>query len=90
MDLEKAIEFILDAQAKNDAQIAALTRSVDGLRDAVRTGVRIVGNYQSKTEILVDALTQAQLRTEETLRAFMDAQAETNRLMSRRLPPEAA
>ena len=89
MDLEKAIEFILEAQSKNDAQIAKLTRSVDALRDIVQTGVRMLGNYQTKTDILIDALTQSQLRTEETMRAFMDSQAETNSLLDRKLPPAA-
>jgi peptidoglycan hydrolase CwlO-like protein len=36
MDLEKAVEFLLDNQAKNEAQIAALTATVDRLVDAVR------------------------------------------------------
>jgi hypothetical protein len=89
MDMEQAVEFILEAQAKNDAQIGKLTRSVDALRDIVKTGVRMLGNYQTKTDILIDALTQSQLRTEETMRAFMDSQAETNNLIARRLPPAA-
>ena len=68
MEIEKAIEFLLDGQAKHEAEIKAIRKVISG-------GLKLVVKYQTRTNEKLEALLDAQLRTEGSLGRLAEAQA---------------
>jgi hypothetical protein len=70
MEIEKAIEFLLEGQAKHEAEIKAIRKVISG-------GLKLVVKYQTRTNEKIEALLDAQLRTEASLGRLADAQTRT-------------
>ena len=68
MDIDKAIEFLLEGQVKHEAEIKAIRKVISG-------GLKLVVKYQTRTNDKLDALLDAQLRTEASLGRLAEAQA---------------
>jgi len=60
MDVEKTMEFLLEGQARHDAQIQVI-------RNLLEDWMKLVVSYQIKTDEKLAALMDAQLRTEAQL-----------------------
>jgi hypothetical protein len=67
MEIEKAIEFLLEGQAKHEAEIKAIRKVISG-------GLKLVVKYQTRTNEKLEALLDAQLRTEASLERLAEAQ----------------
>jgi hypothetical protein len=70
MDIEKAVEFLLEGQAKHEAEIKAIRKVISG-------GLKLVVKYQTRTNEKIEALLDAQLRTEASLGRLAEAQTKT-------------
>jgi hypothetical protein len=57
MEIEEAIEFLLEGQAKHEAEIKAIRKVISGR-------LKLVVKYQTRTNEKIEALLDAQLRTE--------------------------
>ncbi|HXK04088.1 MAG TPA: hypothetical protein VMS37_16915 [Verrucomicrobiae bacterium] len=83
MDVERTIEFILEAQATTAVQIgklaendARMMRRIDGLTKLVQIGMRQLNKLAEAQKQLAAAqkdLAASQKKTETTLRAFIDS-----------------
>lgn len=76
MEIEKAIEFLLEGQAKHEAEIKAIRKVISG-------GLKLVVKYQTRTNEKIEALLDAQLRTEASLGRLAEAQAVTEQKVSK-------
>jgi len=83
VDVERTIEFILEAQATTAVQIgklaendARMMRRIDGLTKLVQIGMRQLNKLAEAQKQLAAAqkdLAASQKKTETTLRAFIDS-----------------
>jgi hypothetical protein len=74
MEIEEAIEFLLDGQAKHEAEIKAIRKVISG-------GLKLVVKYQTRTNEKIEAPLDAQLRTEARLGRLAEAQTQTEHAM---------
>ena len=63
MDVEKAISFILEQQARHDERQAQFERGLNGLRKLVQMGMRMMVKFQ-----------ESQGRTDAELKTLIEAQ----------------
>jgi len=99
MDIEKAIQFlvehmaVLDAKLERMESIMATKDDVDEIKAALRAGQKFVTQYMAKTDTLNAMLAESQLRLEESndqqknLLNRMQARIEA---LEKRLPPQQA
>jgi hypothetical protein len=64
VDVERTIEFNLEAQAKSEPHLLALDQRADSLATLVQQGMQLVVNFQNEANQKFNALIDAQLRTE--------------------------
>lgn len=68
MDVERTIEFILDAQAKHEVHLLALDERVDGIAKLLQQGMRLVVNFQNEANQKINVLIDSQQRTDDRFR----------------------
>ena len=83
MDVERTIEFILQAQAKAEIRMDKMDKRIDaitkilqqGMRMLVKTDVRLaeLAQAQKRTDARLAELAGAQTATERSLKAFIDS-----------------
>jgi hypothetical protein len=67
MDIERAVEFMVQQQARTEVQLQAI-------KDLLQGGIKLVTSYQGETNRRLDALLDGQLRSEEKIAKLADAQ----------------
>ena len=60
MEMEKAVELLLESAARHESQLQAI-------RDVIQGGINMVVSFQAETNRKFDVLIDAQLRTEASL-----------------------
>jgi len=82
MNVERTIEFILEAQAKAEVRMAAherrmgaLDRRMDGVTKLIQQGMRLLVSFQKETDRKINALVDAQQVTEKKLQALINRQS---------------
>ncbi len=70
MDMERSIEFLVENAARHEAQL-------QGIRNLIEGGMKMIVSFQSETNRRLDALIDASLHTEERLSRLADAQTRT-------------
>jgi len=82
MNVERTIEFILEAQAKSEVRMAAherrmdaLDRRMNGVTKLIQQGTRLLVSFQKETDRKIDALIDGQLRADAR---FEEAQRRTD------------
>ena len=76
MNVEKAIEHILQIQAAAEGRVDKAERQIDAIRKLLRTGMKLVvdiGEAQKAGDQKMAALAAAQAITEKKLASFIDA-----------------
>jgi len=73
MDLQKAVEFLIESQAKHDAELQAIESQLSTLRELVENGTNLLVKYQQVTDNRLQLLIEARVRTEENLGRLADA-----------------
>jgi hypothetical protein len=83
MDVERTIEFIVQAQAKSEARMDNFDRRLEATRKLVETGMRmLVKNEKAQGELTVklaaltvqvSALTESQRKSDRKFERFMDS-----------------
>jgi hypothetical protein len=73
IDLEKAVEFLLESQAKHDAKMQAIEGHVQALSELVENGTNLLVKYQQVTDNRFQLLIESRVRTEENLARLADA-----------------
>lgn len=86
MNVERTIEFILDAQAKaevrmaiHERRMAALDRRMDGVTKLLQQGMRLLASSKKETDQKINALIDSQLRTDVVLKQLAEAQKVTEK-----------
>ena len=85
MDVERTIKFILDSQAKAEVRMSAADKRVDAVEkrldkrmDAIakllQQGMRMLVTYKADTDRHINALVDAQMRTESKMEQLAEAQ----------------
>ena len=76
MNVEKAIEHILQIQAAAEGRVDKAERQIDAIRKLLRTGMKLVvdiGQAQKAGDKKMLELAKAQAITEQKLASFIDA-----------------
>ena len=83
MDVERTIEFILQAQAKAEIRMDKMDKRLDGITKILQQGMRMLvktdtrlaelAQAQKRTDARLAELAQAQTATERSLKAFIDS-----------------
>jgi hypothetical protein len=68
--MEKAIQFILDQQSKNEVAISNLTATVKQMADEMRTGFDLLIASMVKTDKLVEQVTMLNMHTSKRVSAI--------------------
>jgi hypothetical protein len=76
MDLEKAIEFLVESQANHEAHLQGIDAQLKAIRSVIQGGLKVVTKYRTETNRRFDALLDAQIRTEEHLARLASGQAQ--------------
>ena len=66
MDVEKTIEFILQAQANSEAHLGKIDQRLDGITTLLQQGMKLVLTFQTEAGQKINAVIDAQLRLEES------------------------
>ena len=72
MDLERSLESLIENAARQDAQL-------QGIRNLIEGGMKLVVASQAETNRKLDALLDAQLRTETKLAQLAETQESTGK-----------
>jgi len=83
MDLDKAIEFLVESQAKHEAHLQGIDSQLKAIRKVISGGLKLVVKGQTDTNRKFEALLDAQLRTEASIARLAEAQARTADAQSR-------
>ena len=87
MDVERAMQFILERQAAHDAEIAEIRailkhqaatqvktdRRVDAIAKLLQTGMKMLVKFEKENKERFKALTEAQLRTDRKVELLIDS-----------------
>jgi hypothetical protein len=83
MNVERTIEFILQAQAKSEARMDKFDKRLDATRKLVETGMRMLVKIEKSQDELtvklttlteeVTSLTEAQRKSDRKFERFMDS-----------------
>jgi len=65
MEIDKAVEFLLQSQARQESQLQSI-------RNLIESGIKLVITYQNDTNHRLNALLDAQIRTEEKMGRLED------------------
>ncbi len=85
MEVEKAIEHILQIQAAAEGRMDKMERQFGAMSNLMRTGIKLVINIreaQNTAEFKINALIDAGQRTEQRLAELAKAQAGTERKLA--------
>ena len=75
MDVEKAVEFLIEGQARHEAHLQHLDARLNTIANVIRGGLKAVVRYQVQTNQRFEELLDAQLRTEANIARLADARA---------------
>jgi hypothetical protein len=88
MNVERTVEFILDAQAKaevrmavHERRMAEVDKRLNGVTKLIQQGMRLLANSKKETDQKINALIASQLRTDEALKELAAAQKVTEKKM---------
>jgi hypothetical protein len=95
MDLEKAVQFLVEHMAVLDAKLETMAtkQDLEEVKAALRNGQRFVTQYMAKTDTLTAMLTESQLRLEETAdrhQNLLDRLQARIEALEKRNPPQQA
>ena len=85
MEVEKAIEHILQIQAAAEGRMDKMERQLGAISNLMRTGMKLVINIregQKTAEFKIDALIDSGQRTDQQLAELAKAQANTERKLA--------
>jgi len=85
MEVEKAIEHILQIQAAAEGRMDKMERQLGAISNLMRTGIKLVINIreaQNTAEYKINALIDAGQRTEQRLAELAEAQTVTERKLA--------
>ena len=74
MNVERTMEFILNSQAKHATRMDAIDKRMGGVTKLLQQGARIMVSFQKESNDKINALIDAQSRTDAKLEELAKAQ----------------